>query len=155
MSTSAETAVVLDIEPVGIEFEMRNKAVEIQDMKLAIVCTEVERVNTVFETAGKGSVARRGVSDSDKVFVEAREVPRQGEKKFELDLVVAEKKGTLLVAGLPVPMNAGKSDALEDGVVVVVSPTVGIYSGAEIEGTPGYTVAVDAAAVDNKLNFGP
>jgi hypothetical protein len=125
---------------------------EIQDMKLAIVCTEVERVNTAFETAGKESVARRGVFDSDKVFVEAREVPRLGKKKFELDLVVAEKMGTLLAAGLPVP-NAGGSDALEDGVVVVVSPTVGIYSGAGIEGTPGYTGA--GAAVDNKLDFGP
>jgi hypothetical protein len=133
--------------------ERKRLVIEIQDMKLAIVCTEIEKVNTAFGTAGKESVARRGVFDSDKVFVETREVPRQGEKKFELDLVVAEKKGTLLAAGLPVPMNAGKSDALEDGVVVVVSPTVGIYSGAEIEGTPGYTVAV--AAVDNKLNYGP
>ena len=52
-------------------------------------------------------------------------------------------------------MIAGKSDALEDGVVVVVSPAVDIYSAAETEGTPGYTVAVVVAAVDNKLNFGP
>ena len=97
--------------------------------------------------------------DSDMVFVEAHEVPRQGEKKFELELVVAEKKGTLLGAGLPVPMIAGKSDALEDGVAVVVSPAVGIYSAAETEDTPVYAVAqleaVVAAAVDNKLNFGP
>ena len=123
-------------------------------MKLVIVCTEIEKVNKAFGTAGKESVARR-VSDSDKVFVEAREGPRQGEKKFELELVVAEKKSTLLGVGLPVPMIAGKSDALEDGVVVVVSPAVGIYSAAEIERTPGYTVAVVAAAVDNKLDFGP
>ena len=40
----------------------------------------------------------------------------------------------------------------EDGVVVVVSPAVGIYSAA---GTPAYTVAVVVAAVDNKLKFGP
>ena len=41
--------------------------------------------------------------------------------------------------------------------MVVVSPTVGIYSVAEndSEGTPGYTVAVVAAEVDNNLNFGP
>ena len=138
---------------------MRYKAFEIQDMKLAIVCTDVERVSTAFGTAGKVSVARRGVSDSDKVFVEVHAAPRQGEKEFELELVVAEhdveKKGTLLGAGLPVPMIAGKSDALEDGVVVVVSPAVDIYSAAETEGTPAYTVAVVVAAVDNKLNFGP
>jgi hypothetical protein len=59
------------------------------------------------------------------------------------------------VVGLPAPLIAGKSDALEDGVVVVVSPAVGIYSAAETEGTPGYTVAVVAAAVDNRLDFGP
>ena len=155
----AETAVVLDIEPVGMEFEMRYKAIEIQDMKLAIVCTEIERVSTAFGTAGKESVARRGESDSDKAFVEAHVAPRQGEKKFELELVVAEhdaeKKGTLLGTGLPVLMIAGKSDALEGGVVVVVSQAVDIYSAAEIEGTPAYTVAVVAAAVDNKPNFGP
>jgi hypothetical protein len=91
------------------------------------------------EFVGKESVARRGVSDSDKVFAEA---PRQGEKKFELELVVAEddaeEKGTLFGAGLPVPMIAGKSDGPEDGVVVVVSPAVGIYSAAETEGTPVY-----------------
>ena len=57
------------------------------------------------------------------------------------------KKDTL-GTGLPVPMVAGKSDALEDGVVVAVFPAVGIYSAAETEGTL-------AAAVDNKLNFGP
>ena len=136
-----------------MKFEMKYKAVEIQDMKLVIVHTEVERVSTAFATAGKVSVTRHRVSDSDKVFVEAREAPRQGEKRFELGLVVAEKKGTLFGAGLPVLTIAGKSDALEDGVVVVVSPAVGIYSVAEIEGTSGYTVA--AAAVDNKLNFGP
>ena len=65
-STLAETAVVLDIEPVSMEFEMRYKAfenLEIQDMKLAIVCTDIERVSTTFGIAGKGSVARRGVSD--------------------------------------------------------------------------------------------
>ena len=43
--------------------------------------------------------------------------------------------------------------------MVVVSPTVGIYSVAENDsksrGTPGYTVAVVAAGVDNNLNFGP
>ena len=105
-------------------------------MKLAIVRTEVERVSMAFETAGKESVARRGVPDSDKVYVEAHESPRQGGKKFELEVVVAEKKGTLLGAGLPMPMIVGKSDALEDGVVVVVSPAVGIYSAAETEGTP-------------------
>ena len=70
---------------------MRYKAVEIQDMKLAIVRTEVERVSTAFETAGKESVARREVSGStDKMFVEAHVAPHQGEKKFGLDLVVAE-----------------------------------------------------------------
>ena len=53
------------------------------------------------------------------------------------------------------PMIAGKSDALEDGVVVVVSPVVDIYSAAEIEGTPAYTAAVVAAAVDSKLDSGP
>jgi hypothetical protein len=140
-----------------MEFEMRYKAFEIQ---LAIVCTKVERVSTAFGTVGKESVARRGVSDStDKVFVDAHVAPCQGEKKSELEQVVAEhgaeKKGTLLVDGLQVPMIAGKSDALEDGVVVVVSPAVDIYSAAEIEGTPAYTVAVVAAAVDNKLNCGP
>ena len=62
-STPAETAVVLDIEPVSMKFEMRYKAFEIQDMKLAIVCTDVERVSTTFGIAGKGSVAKRGVSD--------------------------------------------------------------------------------------------
>ena len=136
---------------------MRYMTFEIQ---LAIVCTKVERISTAFGAAGKESVARRGVSDSiDKVFVEVHVAPRQGEKKFELGLVVAEhdaeKKGTLLGGGLPVPMIAGKSDALEDGVVVVVSPVVDIYSAAEIEGTPAYTVAVVAAAVDNKPNCGP
>ena len=139
---------------------MRYKAFEIQ---LAIVCTKVERVSTAFGTAGKESVARaarRGVSDSiDKVFVDAHVAPCQGGKKFELEQVVAEhdaeKKGTLLGDMLPVPMIAGNSDALEDGVVVVVSPAVDIYSAAEIEGTPVYTVAVVAAAVDNKLNCGP
>jgi hypothetical protein len=110
------------------------KAFEIQDMKLAIVCTEVEKVNTAFGTAGKESVAKRGVSDSDKVFVEAHVVPRQQEKKFELD---AEKMGTLLGTGPPVPMIAGKLDVLEDGVVVVVCPAVDKYSAAEIELTPG------------------
>jgi hypothetical protein len=74
--------------------------------------------------------------------------PREGEK-FELELVVAERKCTLLGVGLPVPMIAGDSDALEDVVVLVVSPAVDIYSAAEFEGTPGYTVAVVAAAVDN------
>ena len=59
--------------------------------------------------------------------------PRQGEKKFELELIVAENKGTLLGAGLPVPMIAGKSDALEGGVVVVVSPAVDKYSAAEVD----------------------
>ena len=48
------------------------------------------------------------------MFVEA--ASRQGEKEFELELVVAEhdveKKGTLLGAGLPVPTIAGNSDAL-------------------------------------------
>ena len=39
------------------------------------------------------------------------------------------------------PMIAGKPDALEDGVVVVVSPAVGICSAAESEGTPVYIVA--------------
>ena len=138
-----------------MEFGIGYKAVEIQDMKLVIVCTEVERVNTVFGTAGKESVVRCGVSDSDKVFVEGHEAPREGEKRFELELVIAEKKSTLLGVGLPVPMIAGKSDALEDGVVVVVSPAVGICSAVEIEGTPVYTVAVVAAAVDNKLSFEP
>ena len=75
--------------------------------------------------------------------------PRQGEKRIALDLVVAEKKDTLLGAGLPVPMVAGKSGALEDGVAVVVFLAVGIYSAAVTEGTPA------AAAVHNKLNFGP
>ena len=42
-STPAETAIVLDIESVSMEFEMRYKAFEIQNMKLAIVCTDVER----------------------------------------------------------------------------------------------------------------
>ena len=117
-------------------FEMMYKAVvEIQNMKFAIVRMEVEKVSTAFGTAGKESVARRGVSLADKMFVEAHEVPWQEERKFELELVVAEKKGTLLEAGLPVPMIAGISDAPEDGVVVVVSPAVGIYSAAEIEGT--------------------
>ena len=136
---------------------MRYKAFEMQNMKLAIVCTEVERVSTAFGTAGKESVARRGVSDlTDKVFVEAHEAPRQREKNFELGLVVAEHDAdTLLGAGLPVPTIAGKSDALEDGVVVAVSPAVDIYSAAEIEDTPAYTVAVVAAAVDNKLDSGP
>ena len=122
---------------------MRYKLIEVQDTKLAIVCTEVERVSTAFGTAGKvsESVARPGVSDStDTVFVEARVAPRQGGKKIEPGLVVAErgaeKKGTLLGAGLLVPMIAGKTDALEDGVVVVVSPAVDIYFAAEIEGTP-------------------
>ena len=139
---------------------MRYKAFEIQDMthmRLAIVCTEVEKTSTAFETAGKESVARRGVSVSDKVFVEAHAAPRQGEKEFELELVVAEhdveKKGALLGVGLPVPMIAGKSDSL--AVAVAVSPAVDIYSAVETEGTPAYTVAVVAAAVDNKLNFGP
>jgi len=134
-----------------MEFETRYKAFEIQDMKLVvIVYTEVVRISTAFGTAGKESVARRGVSDSDKVFVEAH-VPPQ--KKFEPELVVGEKMGILLGAGLPMPMIAGRSDALEDGVVVVVSPAVDIYSAAEIEGTPASdTVAV---AVDNKLDFGP
>ena len=54
----------------------------------------------------KESVARRDVSDSDKVFVEVHEEHRQGEKKFELEMVVAEKKGFHLGAGLPVPMIA-------------------------------------------------
>ena len=154
-STPDETAVVLDVEPVGMGYEMRYKAVvEIQNMKLGIVRTEVEKVSTVFVTAGKESVARRGVSGSDKVFVGAHEAPRQGEKKYVLVLVVAEKKGTLLEAGLPVPI-AGKSNALGDGVVVVVSPIVDIYSAAEPEGTPVYTAAVIAAAAGNKLNFGP
>jgi hypothetical protein len=134
-------------------FEMRYKAFEIQETKFETVCTEVERVSTAIGTAGKESVARRGVSGStDKA-------PRQGEKKIELEPVVAEhdaeKKGTLLGAGLPVPMIAGKWDALEDGVVVVVSPAADIYSAAEIEGTPGHTVAVVAGAVDNTLNCGP
>lgn len=139
-----------------MEFGMRYKAFEIQDMKPAIVCTEVEKLSTAFGTAGKESVARRGVSDPDKVFVEAHATLRQGEKEFELVAAEhdVEKMGTL-GAGLPMLMIAGKSDALEDGVVVVVSPTVDIYSAAEIEGTPAYTVAVVAAAVDNKLNFGP
>ena len=38
--------------------------------------------------------------------------------------------------------------------MVVVSPTVGIYSVAEND-SEGYTVAVVAADVDNNLNFGP
>lgn len=122
-----------------MEFEKRYKAFEIQDMKLAIECTEVEKVSKAFGTAGKES-------DSDKVFVE---VPRQWEKNFELD---AEKMSALLGDGLPVPMIAGKLDVLEDEVVVVVCPAVDKYSAAEIELTPGYTVA---AAVDNKLDFGP
>ena len=37
----------------------------------------------------------------------------------------------------------------------MVSPTVGICSAVEIEGTPVYTVAVVAAAMDNKLSFEP
>ena len=90
-----------------MEFGIGYKAVEIQDMKLVTVCTEVERVNTVFGTAGKVSVVRCGVSDSDKVFVEGHEAPREGEKRFELELVIAEKKSTLLGVGLPVPMIAG------------------------------------------------
>ena len=56
--------------------ETRYKEFEIQDMKLAIVCTEVERVSTAFGTAGKESVARREVSDSDRAFVVERVAPR-------------------------------------------------------------------------------
>ena len=55
--------------------------------------------------------------------------------RAELELVVAEKKDTLLGTGLPMPMIAGKSDALVDEVVVVISQVVGIYSAAETEGT--------------------
>ena len=54
----------------------------------------------------KESVARRDVSDSDKVFVEVHEEHRQGEKKFELEMVVAEKKGFHLGVELTVPMIA-------------------------------------------------
>ena len=57
---------------------MRYKAVEIdwQDIKLAIVCMEVEMVSRAFGTAGRESVARHGVSGStDKVFVEAHAAP--------------------------------------------------------------------------------
>ena len=43
----------------------------------------------------------------------------------------------------------------EDEVVVVVCPIVDIYSAAEIEDTPAYTVAVVAAAVDNSVDFEP
>jgi hypothetical protein len=63
---------------------------------------------------------------------------------------IVEKKGILLEVEVPVLVVAGKLDAFEDGVVVVVSPTVGIYSAAEMEDMP-----VVAVAVDNSLDSGP
>ena len=45
---------------------MRYEAVEIQDVKLVIVCTEVERVSTAFGTVGKESVASHGSGSTDK-----------------------------------------------------------------------------------------
>lgn len=109
-------AVELDTEPaVDMEFEMEHKEFEIQrDMEFGIVYTTAEKVCTVFETAGKESEARRGVSGStDRAFVEEHKEP---------GYTVAEEKGEVA---------AGKWDVVGDEVGVGVYPAADIYSAVE------------------------
>lgn len=149
-STPAEVVAVLDIEVVDMEFEMEHKKFAMEDMGFAIVRRAFEKECTGFETAGKGSEGKPAASGSTgKGFVGEGTQTGQLVGESEVGHIAAEKKGNFL------EVVAGKLDALGDGVVVVVSPAVDIYSAVEIGGTPAYIGAGVVAAADNSLDCGP